>query len=205
MKLSRRGGMEASEYTANPSNRCYFCKHELYTLLQGMAADRGFRSLSMATTSTTRATIDPDESRREELEIRSPLIEAEDAEGGGSESCSGNRASTSTGGLRPACRLKNSVRVVRSLRKTSDDRSSGEEIIRGSRLPSVSSASSRPCCRIEFAPKCREISKVEMFERLAKEFRRSRISIHCRGCSGLSKRSFQRSVDDHHSFEKFSK
>jgi PP-loop superfamily ATP-utilizing enzyme len=26
--------MQDSNYTANPNNRCYFCKHELYSLLQ---------------------------------------------------------------------------------------------------------------------------------------------------------------------------
>src|SRR5262245_33506628 len=34
--------MSEPNYTANPTNRCYFCKHELYSLLQSMAADRGF-------------------------------------------------------------------------------------------------------------------------------------------------------------------
>src|SRR5262245_43028085 len=32
-----------SNYVANPSNRCYFCKHELFTKLQEIAAKRGFR------------------------------------------------------------------------------------------------------------------------------------------------------------------
>src|SRR6185436_159957 len=36
------GEMQDTNYTANPNNRCYFCKHELYSLLQRMALDRGF-------------------------------------------------------------------------------------------------------------------------------------------------------------------
>src|SRR6188768_2251971 len=33
--------MERPEYRANPVNRCYFCKHELYTSLTHVAAERG--------------------------------------------------------------------------------------------------------------------------------------------------------------------
>src|SRR5256712_5789994 len=35
--------MSDANYVENPSNRCYFCKHELYTRLQNMAVARGFR------------------------------------------------------------------------------------------------------------------------------------------------------------------
>src|SRR5688572_15585043 len=35
--------MEDANYTANPSNRCYFCKHELYSKLHTLAGKRGFR------------------------------------------------------------------------------------------------------------------------------------------------------------------
>src|SRR3954470_13437356 len=33
--------MERPDYSANPTNRCYFCKHELYTTLTRIAAERG--------------------------------------------------------------------------------------------------------------------------------------------------------------------
>ena len=32
--------LERQEYRANPANRCYYCKHELYTQLSRLAADR---------------------------------------------------------------------------------------------------------------------------------------------------------------------
>src|SRR5215468_7406775 len=32
--------LERAEYRANPANRCYFCKHELYTHLSRLATDR---------------------------------------------------------------------------------------------------------------------------------------------------------------------
>ena len=34
------------EYTANPPNRCYFCKAELFTKLDALAAARGFRAIA---------------------------------------------------------------------------------------------------------------------------------------------------------------
>src|SRR5262245_58280060 len=34
--------MADANYVANPANRCYFCKQELYTTLQAIAAARGF-------------------------------------------------------------------------------------------------------------------------------------------------------------------
>ena len=48
--------LERPEYRANPANRCYFCKHELYTHLSRIAAARGASS-STATTPTIAATI----------------------------------------------------------------------------------------------------------------------------------------------------
>src|SRR5687768_3907350 len=34
--------LERDDYRANPVNRCYFCKHELYTTLTRLGDDRGF-------------------------------------------------------------------------------------------------------------------------------------------------------------------
>ena len=33
--------LERPEYRANPTNRCYYCKHELYTTLTRVRAERG--------------------------------------------------------------------------------------------------------------------------------------------------------------------
>ena len=40
-EIIRTNELERAEYRANPSNRCYYCKHELYTHLSSIAADRG--------------------------------------------------------------------------------------------------------------------------------------------------------------------
>ena len=39
-RSSTRSELEQPEYRANPANRCYFCKHELYTHLTRIAAER---------------------------------------------------------------------------------------------------------------------------------------------------------------------
>jgi uncharacterized protein len=68
--------MQDSNYTANPSNRCYFCKHELYTLLQQMASTRGFRYVVDGNNLDDTGDYRPGRKAGAELEIRSPLIEA---------------------------------------------------------------------------------------------------------------------------------
>jgi uncharacterized protein len=70
------GEMQDANYTANPGNRCYFCKHELYTLLQGMALSRGFRLVLDGNNLDDTADYRPGRKAGAELEVRSPLIEA---------------------------------------------------------------------------------------------------------------------------------
>lgn len=68
--------MADANYTANPTNRCYFCKHELYTRLQAMAAQRGFRFVVDGNNLDDTGDYRPGRKAGSELEIRSPLIEA---------------------------------------------------------------------------------------------------------------------------------
>src|SRR5262245_66575007 len=39
-QIIQTGELERPEYRANPANRCYYCKHELYTHLSQIAAGR---------------------------------------------------------------------------------------------------------------------------------------------------------------------
>jgi uncharacterized protein len=70
------GEMSEPNYTANPTNRCYFCKHELYSLLQRMASDRGFRYVIDGNNLDDTGDYRPGRRAGTELEVRSPLIEA---------------------------------------------------------------------------------------------------------------------------------
>ena len=49
----------APEYRANPENRCYFCKHELYTRLTQLARERGFAHVTDGTNADDRGDYRP--------------------------------------------------------------------------------------------------------------------------------------------------
>src|SRR5215813_13384496 len=68
--------MADSNYVENSSNRCYFCKHELYTKLQKIAERRGFRHVIDGNNLDDTGDYRPGRQAGRELEIRSPLIEA---------------------------------------------------------------------------------------------------------------------------------
>src|SRR5499426_1707651 len=69
--------MSDTNYVENPSNRCYFCKRELYTKLQNMAMQRSFRYVVDGNNLDDTGDYRPGRQAGRELEIRSPLIEAE--------------------------------------------------------------------------------------------------------------------------------
>jgi uncharacterized protein len=69
--------MSDANYVANPSNRCYFCKHELYTRLHKIAENRGFHNIVDGNNLDDTGDYRPGRQAGRELEIRSPLIEAE--------------------------------------------------------------------------------------------------------------------------------
>ena len=64
------------EYRANPANRCYYCKHELYGLLTTLAADRGLAAVVDGSNVDDRGDYRPGRDAARELGVRSPLEEA---------------------------------------------------------------------------------------------------------------------------------
>ena len=68
--------MEDPNYVENPSNRCYFCKQELYSELQKMAEQRGFQHVVDGNNLDDTGDYRPGRQAGRELKIRSPLIEA---------------------------------------------------------------------------------------------------------------------------------
>ena len=76
MNSSHPTRWQDANYVENPSNRCYFCKHELYTKLQKMAEGRGFRYVVDGNNLDDTGDYRPGRQAGRELEIRSPLIEA---------------------------------------------------------------------------------------------------------------------------------
>ena len=71
------GEMDNVDYVENPSNRCYFCKHDLYSRLQQIADQRGFVHVVDGNNLDDTGDYRPGRQAGRELQIRSPLIEAQ--------------------------------------------------------------------------------------------------------------------------------
>jgi uncharacterized protein len=69
--------LDRPEYRANPVNRCYFCKHELYTALTSLAQARGFAVIVDGSNADDRGDYRPGRKAAREFGVRSPLDEAE--------------------------------------------------------------------------------------------------------------------------------
>src|SRR6476660_4174176 len=66
--------LDRPEYRANPSNRCYYCKHELYTHLSRLAAARGAVVVD-GNNADDRGDYRPGRQAAREFAVRSPLDE----------------------------------------------------------------------------------------------------------------------------------
>jgi pyridinium-3,5-biscarboxylic acid mononucleotide sulfurtransferase len=68
--------LDRPEYRANPTNRCYYCKHELYTSLTAIASDRGIAVVADGSNADDRGDYRPGRQAAREFGVRSPLDEA---------------------------------------------------------------------------------------------------------------------------------
>jgi pyridinium-3,5-biscarboxylic acid mononucleotide sulfurtransferase len=68
--------LDRVEYRANPTNRCYYCKHELYTALSAIAAERGFAVVADGSNADDRGDYRPGRQAAREFGVRSPLDDA---------------------------------------------------------------------------------------------------------------------------------
>lgn len=67
--------VENPRYQANASNRCYFCKSELYSKLAPLAGERGFAFVADGSTTDDLGDYRPGRAAAEEHHVRSPLVE----------------------------------------------------------------------------------------------------------------------------------
>ena len=72
----RSSELEDPQYAANPVNRCYFCKHELYDRLGVIAREREFSVVADGNNTDDTGDFRPGRTAGRELSVRSPLIEA---------------------------------------------------------------------------------------------------------------------------------
>jgi uncharacterized protein len=65
--------MARPEYRANPSNRCYYCKHELYTHLAAIGRERGIPAIADGSNADDRGDYRPGRQAAKEFGVLSPL------------------------------------------------------------------------------------------------------------------------------------
>ncbi len=72
-EIIRTDEMARPEYRANPANRCYYCKHELYTHLTTIALERGIPVIADGNNADDRGDYRPGRQAAREFGIVSPL------------------------------------------------------------------------------------------------------------------------------------
>lgn len=75
-EIIRTGELDKPEYRANPANRCYFCKQELYEQLSALKHARGFTAIVDGSNADDRGDYRPGRQAAREFGVRSPLDEA---------------------------------------------------------------------------------------------------------------------------------
>lgn len=73
----RTAEMERPEYRANPVDRCYHCKRELYRVLSSLAAARGIPTMVDGSNADDRSDYRPGRKAAREFGVRSPLDESD--------------------------------------------------------------------------------------------------------------------------------
>jgi uncharacterized protein len=76
VRVVRTREFENSEYLANPNNRCYFCKHELFTELEPLAKAEKFAVIAYGENASDVGDHRPGAKAAAEFLIRAPLKEA---------------------------------------------------------------------------------------------------------------------------------
>ena len=71
----RTAELDNPDYVANNPNRCYFCKDELYSLLESVAAERGIEAIVDGSTVDDLQDFRPGRQAAKQHKVLSPLIE----------------------------------------------------------------------------------------------------------------------------------
>ena len=76
VEVVRTDELANPDYAANPPNRCYFCKAELFTKLDALAAARGFRAIAYGENADDMQQVRPGRQAAAEFAIIAPLRDA---------------------------------------------------------------------------------------------------------------------------------
>jgi pyridinium-3,5-biscarboxylic acid mononucleotide sulfurtransferase len=75
-KIVHSRELERAEYSANPFDRCYYCKDELFTILQSIQKELGSAAIIDGLNADDLGDFRPGRKAGEEHQVRSPLLEA---------------------------------------------------------------------------------------------------------------------------------
>jgi uncharacterized protein len=76
VEVVRTDELDNPSYAANPINRCYFCKAELFTRLDVLARERGFRAIAYGENADDMKQVRPGRQAATEFSILGPLRDA---------------------------------------------------------------------------------------------------------------------------------
>jgi uncharacterized protein len=76
LRIVRTEEFENPAYLANPNNRCYFCKHELFTQLAPLAKNENFAVIAYGENASDAGDFRPGARAAGEFQVRAPLKEA---------------------------------------------------------------------------------------------------------------------------------
>jgi uncharacterized protein len=76
VEVVKTSELDNPDYTTNPLNRCYFCKAELFTRLDALARERGFRAIAYGENADDMQHVRPGRQAAAEFAILGPLRDA---------------------------------------------------------------------------------------------------------------------------------
>jgi uncharacterized protein len=76
VRVARTAEFNNPDYLANPANRCYFCKHELFTELEVIARNEKFAVIAYGENASDVSDFRPGAKAASEFQVRAPLKEA---------------------------------------------------------------------------------------------------------------------------------
>jgi uncharacterized protein len=76
VRVVRTAEFDNPQYLSNPNNRCYFCKHELFTELAPLAKAEGFAVIAYGENASDIGDYRPGAQAAAEFQVRAPLKEA---------------------------------------------------------------------------------------------------------------------------------
>ena len=74
--ITRTDELKNKDFVSNPVNRCYFCKKELFSKMKALAAKNRIKIMADASNVSDSKDFRPGKIAKEELEVRSPFVEA---------------------------------------------------------------------------------------------------------------------------------